>query len=380
MKIAYMGTKGLPSKGGMERTVEAIVRRLAAKHDLTVYCDSSYTPAGTVIPGARLIRVPSIPGKYTHPTFLFLLHALHALLFGDYDLIHMHGVDASFTLPLLRLRFRVISTSQGSFSKVRRAKWGKIAHFVLRQTEHLFCRLSNSVTSVSVSDAEFYRSRYHANVAYIPNGVERKVALDHEAACALLDRYGVQPGRYLLFAAARIDPSKGCHLAIEALKDVRPEIPLLVVGDLNFVPSYGTCLRQMAANRPIHFVPLIADKELLFGIVKLSQLFIFPSMCEGMSLMLLEAASLGVPIVCSDIRENRSVLSDNALYFRSGDPKDLSKQTQWAIDHYPDVIELARRTTETLIQTLSWDTITFQYEQLYQQCLSDKPLRRCPVS
>ena len=372
MKIAMMGTKGLPSKGGMERTVEAIVKRLAGKHDITVYCDSKYTPAGTIIPGVRLIRVPSIPGKYTHSTLLFLLHAFHALFFGDYDLIHMHGVDASFTLPILRLRYRVISTSQGSFSRVRREQWGKVSHFLLRQTEHLFfCPLSNCVTSVSVADAELYKSRYHKDAVYIPNGVDENITYNLDAACAILNQHGVQPGKYLLFAAGRIDPSKGCHLAIEALKEIKPEIPLLVVGHLEHVPSYGIALRQMAANQPIHFIPLITDKELLFGIVKLSRLFIFPSMCEGMSLMLLEAASLGVPIVCSDIPENRSAVQDNTLYFRSGDSKDLAKQVQWAIDHYPDVEEVAHRASETLIQTLSWDEITRQYEQLYQQCLSD---------
>jgi glycosyltransferase involved in cell wall biosynthesis len=379
MKIAMMGTKGLPSKGGMERTVEAIVMRLAAKHDFTVYCDSKYAPAGTIIPGVNLIRVPSIPGKYTHSTVLFLLHAFHALFFGDYDLIHMHGLDAAFTLPILRLRYRVISTSQGSFSRCRREKWGKTSYLFLKQLEPLFCRLSNCVTSVSAADAELYKSHYHKDAVYVPNGVDENITYDLDAASAVLIQHGVQPGKYLLFAAGRIDPSKGCHLAIEALRQVEPEIPLLVVGDLEQVPSYGIALRQMAADRPIHFIPLITHKQLLFGIVKLSRLFIFPSMREGMSLMLLEAASLGVPIVCSDIPENRSAVQDNTLYFRSGDSQDLAKQIQWAIDHYPDVEEIAHRAGEELVQTLSWEKITSQYEQLYQQCLSANAPRSSSV-
>lgn len=376
MKIAIVGTKGLPSKGGMERTVEAIVQRLAGKHEFTVYCDTKYTPVGTVVPGVRLIRVPSIPGKHAHPTLLFLLYALHALFLGDYDLIHMHGVDAAFTLPILRLRYRVISTAQGTFSRVRRAQWGNLAYFLLRQTEHIFCLLSNCITSVSEADAELYRSRYHKKVAvYIPNGVDEKITYNLDAACALLNQYGVEPGTYLLFAAGRIDPTKGCHLAIEASKDVKPELPLLVVGHLDLVPSYALALRQMAANRPIHFIPLIKDKELLFGIVKLSRLFIFPSMGEGMSLMLLEAASLDVPMICSDIPENRSVMQDNTLYFRSGDSQDLAKRIQWAVDHGSDAQDIAHRARESVFQTLSWEKIASQYDQLYHQCLSDSAHR-----
>ena len=51
MKIAYIGIKGLPAKGGVERVVEAIVDRLREKNELTVYCNSRYTPEGTESPG-----------------------------------------------------------------------------------------------------------------------------------------------------------------------------------------------------------------------------------------------------------------------------------------------------------------------------------------
>ena len=45
MKIAMLGTKGIPATwGGIERHVEEISTRLAAKgHDVTVYCRPYYT-------------------------------------------------------------------------------------------------------------------------------------------------------------------------------------------------------------------------------------------------------------------------------------------------------------------------------------------------
>ena len=42
MRIAFIGIKGLPSKGGAERVVEAIAEGLAGKHEITVYCNSPY--------------------------------------------------------------------------------------------------------------------------------------------------------------------------------------------------------------------------------------------------------------------------------------------------------------------------------------------------
>ncbi len=369
MKIAYLGLKGLPSKGGTERVVEAIIKRLAVKHEITVYCDNAYTPADTNYPGVRLLRFPSISGKYSRPTILFLLYALHALFRGDYDLIHMHGVDACFTLPILRLRYNVVATSHGSHTRTRRKKWGKFALFLLEQMEVPFCKLSNYATSVCLADAKFYRERYHAKVVYIPNGVDENTSYDLDAACAELDRYGVKPDNYLLFAAGRVDPSKGCHLAIEAYNQVKPGIPLLVVGSLEQVPTYSDSLRQMAADRPVIFIPLITCKELLYGLVKMSRLFIFPSLNEGCSIMLLEAASLGVPIICSDIEENTTVMKNNVLYFKSGDAHDLAAKLNYALDRPKYMRILGENASALLAKGLTWNKVVGHYDRLYEICI-----------
>jgi glycosyltransferase involved in cell wall biosynthesis len=90
--------------------------------------------------------------------------------------------------------------------------------------------------------------------------------------------------------------------------------------------------------------------------VNQARLFIFPSTTEAMSMMLLEAASLQAPIICSDIPENRIVMQDNVLYFRSGDAVDLADQIQWAL-------------SRCVKDNLTWETIVKQYEEVYRACI-----------
>ena len=126
MKVAYLGIKGLPSHGGAERVVEALATRMAPLGITpVVYCDQDYTPADVVIPGVQLIRISAAAGKHARQTTLNLRAAWHALRYGQYDLIHLHNAEASFVLPLLRLRYRVVATSHGP--AYRRAKWGPVA-------------------------------------------------------------------------------------------------------------------------------------------------------------------------------------------------------------------------------------------------------------
>jgi glycosyltransferase involved in cell wall biosynthesis len=371
MRIAYLGSKGLPSKSGVERVVEGIINHLNGKHDITVYCDAGYTPKGTKIDGIRLVRIATLKGKHTRATSLYFLSALHAL-FSQYDLIHLHSIDASFILPILRLKYRVVSTSHGTIIRVNREKWGKLARWIIIQMEYPFVYLSNYATSVSKEDANYLETRYKRNINYIPNGVNSSIQSSIDKANDQLSRVGLEPGDYLMFAAGRIDPTKGCHILLEALNRLENPMKTAIVGDLNQIPSYGNHLKEIADQEQVVFLPPISDRELLFGLVRQARIFIFPSISEAMSMMLLEAASLQAPVICSDIPENKAVMQDNALYFRSGDAVDLAKKIQWALQHPDEMLLLGRKAGAYVEEHLTWDKIAAQYEVIYQECLKGK--------
>jgi len=363
MKIAYLGIKGLPSKGGAERVVEGIAQWLADRHELTVYCDRRYTPADVHMPGIRLIRVPTLPGKHLRPLSLFVASALHAFFMGDYDLIHIHNAEACFVLPLLRLRYPVVATSHGQ--AYTRDKWSRVAKFLLQLTDLFFVQFPNILTSVSLPLAQEYREQFRKQVHYIPNGVDDASIVDLEAATRTLQASGVT-GEYVLFAAGRMDPTKGCHLFLQAWRQIQQEgLQAVVVGDDSTVPAYSEELRKMA-DVSVRFIPFIHSKPELMGIVQSARLFVFPSTVEAMSMMLLEAASLGTPIVCSDIPANTSVLPEQALYFRSGDVDDLVEKLRWALSHPEEMKRLGRSAQEWVKARFSWKRIAEQYDQLYQ--------------
>jgi glycosyltransferase involved in cell wall biosynthesis len=375
MKIAYMGVKGLPSKSGTERVIEAVVNQLIGRHEITVYCDSFYTPKNTKINGVKLIRIPTFfKGKYTRAPALDILSTLHALLFGNYDVIHLNGVENTFILPLLRLRYRVVSTSHGNPGRMPYGKWGPIAGFFLKQTEYPFLFLSNITTTISSADAIYFDDRFNKKIIYIPNGVDQDIQFDQVAAQSMLSTLGIESHNYILFVAGRIIQRKGCHILLDAFKQIDSDFPLLIIGDLDHVPSYAKELKQMVSNKRVIFIPAISNKTTLFGIMKQCRLFVFPSTAEGMSMILLEAASLDIPLVCSDIQENTSVLGDSALYFRSGDAEDLAVKIQYSMNNMEEMEFLAHKASDMVKNCYSWEKIALQYEKLYECCFKGRSI------
>lgn len=375
IKIAFIGIKTLPANQGVDTVVEKIVTRF--DHDRfepTVYVSRALTPDDVAIPGVRLIRVRAIPGKYFHATTLFLFAALHALFFGNYDLINVHSVETCFILPILRLRYKVVATAHGLLSKepAELSKWGRVKP-LLRLTELPFMYLSSARTSVSRPDKLYLQSSYHRDVLYLPNGID-ELHPDVEEAGKLLAEHGLEPGRYIIFTAGRIVPRKGCHFVLEALRRMDDDVKLLVVGDLSHVPEYTQQLMALADDR-VRFAGFISSKDLLFGLIYLSQLFVFPTTYEAMAITLLEVSALKTPLIASDIPENREVLPGQALFFRSADVDDLHDKMTWALAHPDEMRALALEAHQWVAENYRWPGIIDRYEEIYDTLPSVKQER-----
>lgn len=357
-KIAYMGIKGLPSKGGAERVVEAIVNNLNEDFDLFIYCSKSYS-ISYQRDDVKLIKILSLRGKHLSSFSLFVLTTLHALLFKKFDLVHLHNSDAGFIVPILRLKYKVIGTHHGFAYK--REKWSSIVKKLLKLSEILFMRYANSITCVSKSLSEEIISIYTRDAVFIPNGIEKPEIIEDPV---LFNKHKIKKKGFLCFAAGRVDPTKGCHILLESFNHINRDMGLVAIGDFSHKKDYSEDLYQMADER-VRFIPFIEEKEKLFGIIINAKLFVFPSTVEAMSIMLLEVAALGVPIICSDIPENVSVLEDNTIYFRSEDSRDLKEKIEYCLDNYEEMVKKAEKTKGWIIKQYDWETIAKSYKNIY---------------
>jgi glycosyltransferase involved in cell wall biosynthesis len=289
--------------------------------------------------------------------------ALHAVFLGNYDLVNVHHVEAAFIYPLLRLRYRVVGTCHGL--AYWRAKWSPVAKFIMRMMDSPFARLSNLVTCVSSRDSEYFRSRFGRECMFIRVGVNLGFQVNTEQARLIEARYGLSPGEYLLFAAGRIDPTKGAHMAIEAQKRLNKPVPLLIVGDESHAREYCSELRKTAAQST-YFHPLIEDPGILLGVMADARCLVFPSFMEAMSSILLEAGSVGLPVLCSDIPENVAVMQDNAVYFESENVDSLAEKMQWAVDHPDEMSQMGQRARKRIREQHDWDAIVGQYVDAFR--------------
>jgi len=358
-KIAVIGLKGLPAYGGAAAVGENIINELKDKYEFTVYATASHTNLKTGnFNGFKQIVFRKLPFKRLNTLYYYIISAFHALLLSNYDLVHLHHRDAAFIVPLLRLRYKVLVTTHSCFYVVD--KW-KRYEFFFQINERFFIKFANAVTCVSLNERRKFKKEINLDATYIPNGINL-VNINN------LKRIGYN--NYIFFGAGRIIRTKGLDILLKSLHRIKYNGLLVVAGDLNQDENYKQEILELSKNLNVVYLGLIFDKNELLSYIESSNIFIYPSFLEAMSMMLLEGASVKAPIICSDIIENKDIFNgDEVLFFKTNDINDLSDKIIYAFQNLDEMKKRAERAYVKLINDYNWLKISGKYSQIYHSLL-----------
>jgi glycosyltransferase involved in cell wall biosynthesis len=369
-RIIVYGVKTFPSQGGTDRVAENLILQLKDRFEITLYCYKD-PEAGRHISGIEVIQmnplIKGAPGAFLY----FLRSALHMLFTRKADLVHVHKTDAAFFIPLLRLRYKVIATSHEA--PYKRDKWNRFIKMYFHLVERIFIQTSNLCTCISQPLTEYYEKKYGKKVKFIPNGINPIAAesFDFQRAVTFLPAGASLDKPYILFSARRIMGTKGCHTMLEALRKLGYAGQIFIAGELTHNSEYLAELKRLGATLNVHYLGFVNPLRTLLAFVKNAELFIFPSETEGMSIMLLEVASAGTPIIASDIPENTQVFAEGeVLYFKVSDSTDLAEKIQYALSHKEEMAGYGKRCQQKVYKDYVWHNIASEYADVYKTLMN----------
>lgn len=367
--IAILGVKYYPSRGGVSRVVEDIMVQLKDQFQFVIYC-YEHSEAENNISGVEVIQYPKFPFGGLGVFLYYFKCALNIKKRRDIDLVHIHKTDAAFVIPMISSQHVCIATSHEA--PYKRDKWSALGKWFFKRMEAIFMNSNSILTSISKPLSDYYLERYGREVLFIPNGVDISIEPDTDGALEVLAKNNIE-GDYIFFAARRIMGTKGCHTMLEGLKKINYQGNVVIAGDNTQLPSYTRQIEKLAQGLNVHFIGYVEGKSILLGLVKKAKMFIFPSETEGMSIMLLEVASMGTPIIASDIPENTAVFTDHEmLYFKNKDANDLARKFEWAMTNESEMQQRANTAKEKIYTSYTKEVIAKEYADLYLNSLSQK--------
>ncbi len=365
LKIAVVGIRGLPPQyGGGETATDELGQRLVARgHEVVVYCrhHNSEPPRPDTWNGMRLVHLPSLHTKNLDTPSHVVLCALHILLRNRVQIVLLSGVGTSFIIPILRL-FGIKTVMWADGQDWKRGKWGKFARWYLRKSAEFTCRVSDGIVTDTTIARDFYEDEFQRETTFIPYGAN----VEEVEGTEELGRWGVEPGRYVLFVG-RLIPEKGVHYLIEAFEGLDTDLKLVIVGDSPYTPDYVTRLKQTRDPRIIFTGYLFGNgfKQLM----RHCRIYVQPSDVEGTSPVLLTAMGYGRPVVVNGIPENRETIGDAGLAFEPGDVSGLRAILSEIFRDETRLRELGRASEHRVRTHYNWDRITDEFEGLFGRLL-----------
>jgi glycosyltransferase involved in cell wall biosynthesis len=158
---------------------------------------------------------------------------------------------------------------------------------------------------------EILKKRIRAEaVSVIENGIEVErfaIGRTREELCREL---GLPSERFLIGTIGRLVPEKGHHLLIEAAASLREAFPnafYVIAGDGALLPSMEKMVADLGVSDRFRFLGACNRvPELLAAL----DVFILPSISEGLPMVILEAMAARKPIIATSVGAISQVLTD----------------------------------------------------------------------
>ncbi|MFB6158865.1 MAG: glycosyltransferase, partial [Candidatus Nanohalobium sp.] len=98
-----------------------------------------------------------------------------------------------------------------------------------------------------------------------------------------------------------------------------------------------------------------------------ADLFCLPSWNEGLPLSMLEALSTGLPILVSDVADNRQIVQESKAgrTVRPKDVEDLEEKLEKILEE--DMEEKASNAREYAKENLDWEKVADKYLEAYKE-------------
>ena len=133
-------------------------------------------------------------------------------------------------------------------------------------------------------------------------------------------------------------------IVIKALGQLKnPKLKYYICGTGSEEEPLKELIRQYGLGDQVHLLGFRSDiKDLL----KASDLFVFPSLQEGLPVALMEAIAERTPVICSDIRGNTDLITEKDLLFDPHDEQSVIQCLKNAVDR--NMADEVERHYETL--------------------------------
>lgn len=298
--------------------------------------------------------------------YQWIKSALKYLTEKKIDLMHSHEFAMNTYSSILSVIKGIpcVSTVHG-----KNYYWEKFH----RKLAYKFVSKVSSMVSVSDDIKNFLISKVGVNkkqLTVIPNGIDvYTYKNDDDKRIKFRKSIGIKQDAILLGAVGNLYPVKGHKYLIKAVAEIKPKIPeiqLLIAGRGDELSSLEQDVKSLNLTRNVHF---LGFREDIPDILNAIDIFVMPSLSEGMPLSILEAMSAERLVIASRVGGIPEVIIDSKTGYlaESKNSSALAKKVLTSINDTKNVTRIIHNAKQKVILDFSMQAMLSGYTLIYDK-------------
>ncbi|MCD4677444.1 MAG: glycosyltransferase family 4 protein [Desulfobacula sp.] len=327
---------------------------------------------GIAIEKFRMASGPNIFGAYK---------ILHFAKLHGFDVLHSHGYKGNILMGFIPKYIRKIPlictlhgyTSTSGFSRMKIYEWldtfihryldavvlvnkGMLNHPKLKNRSHLYSKVINN--GIPVDDSDLTPENNNPNNTDI--SLQKK----------LIENFAGK--RFVIGAIGRLTLEKGFKYLINAFSLVfqqKKDICLVIIGEGQEEQFLKKLISQHNLDRHVLMTGYIDNARRMLPCF---DLFIIPSLTEGLPITLLDAMYAKVPVIASKVGGIPDVLDngDIGVLFQPGDHMSLKNAIREVIKNSEFARQISIKAFKKVITCYSSKNMALEYQDLYKNILT----------
>lgn len=285
------------------------------------------------------------------------------------DLVHSHLYHANLYGRLAAARCGVAAIASVHNTYVKR-KWYR--HLINRWLG----RRSAAVIAVSEDirrDIERHDHIPSGKVVVIPNGIDISRIATTLSPLEAKRRLGFSEDHFLLGCVGRLEEQKGHAYLLSAMAELRPSFPqlrLAIAGDGRKRTELIALADRLGLADVVTFLGVRDD---MAAILRAFDVYVMPSLWEGLSLAMLEAMAAALPVLISDVGGAAEVLGENEFGRRvaPGNVGALCTELRLLIESPELRQDLARKAKQRVESRYDAKIMIRRLEDLYAKAVAE---------
>lgn len=232
----------------------------------------------------------------------------HIMRQGNYDIIHFHGAKAGLVGRIAAVSARCPRTVLTAHNFIIYDEVQLAKKILFKYGERLLSRVTTRIITVSEALRADLIDNYQIKAEQITsvyNGIDTARFSEQRDYAGIKAKWGIGQAKNVIGTVARMAPQKGLHYLLEAMALIKKSNPqrggetaCVIAGDGPLRAELAEQAKELGIEDEVRFPGFVQDVP---GFLACLDIFVIPSVAEGLSITTIEAMAAGLPVVASRV-------------------------------------------------------------------------------